>query len=352
MSLRQMVGGRLSRQRNRERTKHLHRYALTGILLTGAITGSILVTAIINSLGLKEQSVELGATFSKKYATELGLDWRATYLATLDDLEVRALRIPVYWDEIEIEPGQFDFSDVDWQLHAANQRGTKIILAIGLKVPRWPECHIPAWGQDLEDEALHARTMMMLQNVVQHYSSSPEFFAWQVENEPFFPFGDCPRIDRSQLQSEVDLVRALDDRPIVITDAGELSDWVRAASIGDILGISTYRDVWNKYLGHLFWPIGPRWYAARLKAIRPLVDDVFVSELQTEPWSPGPILDWDIDEQLEHMNPTKLNENLAFARQMGVSEVYVWGIEWWYWLKMQGHPEMWEAGRQVFQPNL
>jgi hypothetical protein len=75
---------------------------------------------------------------------------------------------------------------------------------------------------------------------------------------------------------------------------------------------------------------------------------VFVSELQTEPWSPGPIKDWDIEEQKQHMNPEKLRANFAFASRMSVSEVYLWGVEWWYWMKEQGHPEMWEAGKEIF----
>jgi len=338
----------LSRRRARERAKRNRIYAVSTIIVFAAALGLLLISSVIDTLALEERPVQAGATFSKKYATELGLDWREAYIATLDDLGVRALRIPVYWDEVELQPGEFDFSDVDWQLEEAGKRDAKVILAVGLKVPRWPECHQPNWTDGIDEQALRARTMIMLEAVVRHFSRSPNFVAWQVENEPFFPFGECPKIDRLQLITEVDLVKTFDSRPVVITDAGELSDWIRAASIGDILGISTYRDVWNRYLGHLFWPISPKWYATRLKAVRPLVQDVFVSELQTEPWSPGPIRDWDIEEQKKHMNPKKLNDNMAFVRRMGVSEVYVWGVEWWYWMKTQGHPEMWEAGQAIF----
>ncbi len=338
----------MSRRRTRERAKIRRVYVVTGLIIVAAVLGLLLVSSVIDSLALEERPVRPGATFSKKYATELGLDWHEAYTATLDDLGVRALRIPVYWDEIEPQPGKFNFSDVDWQLQEAGRRDAKVILAVGLKVPRWPECHEPDWAKEMDDQALRARTMIMLETAVRHFSRSPNFDAWQVENEPFFPFGECPKIDRLQLISEVDLVKAFDSRPVVITDAGELSDWVRAASIGDILGISTYRNVWNRYLGHLFWPISPKWYATRLNVVRPLVQEVFVSELQAEPWSPGPIRNWDIEEQKKHMNPKKLNDNMAFVRRMGVSEVYLWGVEWWYWMKTQGHPEMWQAGQSIF----
>jgi len=35
-------------------------------------------------------------TFSSRYATDLGLDWKAAYIATLDDLRPKTAD-PVYW---------------------------------------------------------------------------------------------------------------------------------------------------------------------------------------------------------------------------------------------------------------
>jgi len=46
---------------------------------------------------------DLGVTFSWKYSEELGLDWREVYTAMLDDLGVRKVRLPAYWDHIEAE---------------------------------------------------------------------------------------------------------------------------------------------------------------------------------------------------------------------------------------------------------
>ncbi|MFH2063000.1 MAG: cellulase family glycosylhydrolase [bacterium] len=303
---------------------------------------------LIDNLLSNERDVVLGATFSKKYAAEMDLDWRQAYLATLDDLGVRALRIPVYWDDIERSPGRFDFSDVDWQLSEARKRGAKVILAVGMKLPRWPECHLPDWAADLDEVALKERTVSMLRRVVAHFSTSTDFFAWQVENEPLFPYGECPPPDRELLEREVEVVRAADDRPVIITESGELSDWVRSAVIADRLGISTYRSVWNRYIGHFYWPTTPRWYSGRIAAVSGLVDEVFVSELQAEPWAPGPIIWTEIDFQLSQMNPERLRGNVSFVRRMGVRDAYLWGVEWWYWLKEQGHPELWDAGRELF----
>ncbi len=55
---------------------------------------------------LPEDEVNFGTTFSNYYAEELGLDWKETYLAILDDLGVKRLRVVAYWREIEPQPGE------------------------------------------------------------------------------------------------------------------------------------------------------------------------------------------------------------------------------------------------------
>ena len=66
-----------------------------------------------NKIDLKHRSGEFGATFSKKFCEELGLNWQETYIAILDDLKVRNLRLPAYWDEIEPDEGTYNFKDFD-----------------------------------------------------------------------------------------------------------------------------------------------------------------------------------------------------------------------------------------------
>ncbi len=51
------------------------------------------------SLFVKEtpnKNINFGVTFSELYAKELGLNWKETYIAVLDDLNVERIRIPVY----------------------------------------------------------------------------------------------------------------------------------------------------------------------------------------------------------------------------------------------------------------
>jgi len=56
------------------------------------------------------------------------------------------LRLVAYWQKIEPEQGKYSFEDLDWQIKEAEKRDIEVILVIGRKVSRWPECHIPEWA--------------------------------------------------------------------------------------------------------------------------------------------------------------------------------------------------------------
>lgn len=296
--------------------------------------------------------VQFGVTFSDKYAESLGLDWRETYISVLDDLEVRKLRIPVYWDQVEARQGIYDWSDVDWMLEEAEKRDAEVILAIGHKTPRWPECHTPKWAKILSKEELHQRVLRIVRRAVEHFKDAKSVVVWQVENEPLFHFGECPSPDRDFLKEEVELVQSLDTRPVMVTDSGELSTWVRTASLGDVLGISMYRLVWNKNLGFLFWPLTPRYYSERVALVKNVVDKVIISELQAEPWFSRPIEETPLDEQFETMNVPHFESNIDFARRTGADEVYLWGVEWWYWLHEQGNEDFYTAAKGLFNGKM
>ena len=178
-----------------------------------------------------------GITFSTKFTKQLELDWQETYLALLDDLNVKQVRIPVYWDEIEATESVYDFSVYDYLLNEGAKRDVNFILAIGRRVPRWPECHSPAWLNLKNELGVKVATLKMLKTVVERYRHYDNIEYWQVENEPFLgSFGVCPPFDHGFFKQEIDLVRSLDERPIIITVSGEMSWWREEAKIGDILG--------------------------------------------------------------------------------------------------------------------
>jgi hypothetical protein len=103
----------------------------------------VLFFIFIFSQGKVYEPMELayGVTFSKKQAVNLGLDWRKVYLSIFDDLGVKKIRLPAYWNEIENQEGNYSWEDLDWQVKQAGEYGAEIILAAGARLPRWPECH-------------------------------------------------------------------------------------------------------------------------------------------------------------------------------------------------------------------
>ncbi|OGL59669.1 hypothetical protein A3E96_03845 [Candidatus Uhrbacteria bacterium RIFCSPHIGHO2_12_FULL_46_13] len=294
-----------------------------------------------------------GVSFSSKQARALQLNSEEAYLAILDDLEVKSVRLAAYWDIIETSPGQFDFSELDWQIDEAGRRNVTALLAVGRKLPRWPECFMPDWARDLAPPQQNKHLLQMLRVVIERYRHREAVVAWQLENEPFVGwFGQCPKLDRTLLQEELNLVRSLSPKPVVITDSGELSTWRRTARFADRFGTTMYRVTWNPYYGYGFYPLPASLYRlkARLWGLNP--SDVSITELQAEPWPPGkPLVEVSLDEQFRSMDFDRFQKNITFARATGFGEVYLWGAEWWYWMKTtQNHPEFWEEAKKLFEP--
>jgi len=290
-----------------------------------------------------------GTTFDPWYATSLGLDWRQTYIEILDDLQVRYLRLSAFWDQIEPERDQYYWKDFDWMLTEACQRNVKVIMAVGRKLPRWPECHDPPWVTELKDVNLKQEQLKMIREAVEHFKQFECIEVWQVENEAFFPFGICPLADPRFVKKEIDLVRSLDRRPIITSDSGEAGNWKMGAELADGLAISMYRKVWLDWSGYIVWPV-PAWHyqlkAAFLGIPR---EKIWNTELQCEPWTPGPVNLQSDKELAKTMTPEKFAKIIAYSQRAGLDRTYFWGVEWWAWEKARGNDWYWEYVKQFYQ---
>ena len=290
------------------------------------------------------EKITWGINFSQKHAQNLGLDWKETYLALLGDLGVKNLKIATYWDLIEPKEGEYNFNDLDWQIKEAEKREAKIILVIGMKTPRWPECHEPSWAQIQNPKSKIQNLLEYIEKIIERYKTSPAVWAWQVENEPFFSFGECPKLDKELLKREIDLVKSLDSRPVIISDTGEFSLWLGAAKLADIVGVTLYRQAWFKEINsYISYPFPAIFYQRRAELVRGIFNKKTICvELQAEPWGQKLLYDLSLAEQEKTMNLEKFQKNIEFARKTGFDTFYLWGAEWWYWLKdKQNRPEIW-----------
>lgn len=328
-----------------------------GMAFAWSVSGTALLAVLVflafNFPGsIPRQDVTFGVTYSDRYAQALRLDPRAAYLAMLDDLGVKKIRLPVYWDQVEPLRGQYDFSTIDWQLDEAAQRGAQVILVVGQRVPRWPECFIPEWAQ--WNDAVREQSLIdLITTTVNRYKSHPAVTVWQVENEPFLAgrFGICPPFDSDLLDREIATVRALDSRPILLTDSGELSVWYPAARRGDVFGTTLYRDLYHGRFGYMTYPLGPSFFLIKKWVIETFAgqEHSMVIELQAEPWARGWVGDVSLSEQFRTMDERKLLENIDYARRLGMPEIYLWGVEWWYWLKIEkNYPAVWDTAKDLF----
>jgi hypothetical protein len=299
------------------------------------------------------EKINWGVAFSQKHAELLGLDWKENYLAILDDLRVDHLKLIAYWDSIEKEPGNYNFSDLDWQIQEAEKRKAKVMLVMGRRVPRWPECHFPDWAKSLNEREQQEKVLALIEKIVLRYKDSSAIEYWQVENEPFFFFGECPPPDEDFLREEVSLVKSLDEknRSVVVTESGEFPLWFKAAHFGDIVGHTLYRKVWiSQFKMYFTYPFPPIYYARKAWLINKVFDkQVMCVELQAEPWSPTLMYDSSLEEQEKTMNLERFKKVIQFEKNTGENSSYLWGVEWWYWMKTKhNNPEIWNEAKNLW----
>ena len=324
------------------------------ILWCGMVLLLLVLAVVLLARKHVPTAITYGLSFNTPYTQELGLDPRDVYTAVLSELGVRHLRLAAHWTMVEPQNGVFDFSELDFQVAEAKKYGADIILAIGRRLPRWPECHVPGWAAELSWDKQKDEIRAYLREVVSRYKDEPHIIYWQVENEPYlstFARDHCGTLDEEFLKEEIALVRELDDtRPILVTDGGNFGTWYGAYRAGDVFGTSVYVYFWNPELGQFRTILPAVTYRIKENLMKLLygAKPTLLIELALEPWLVETVTDVPIETQLERMNPDKFDEIIEYAKATRLDRQYLWGAEWWYWLKTRGHPELWEKGRQLF----
>ena len=298
----------------------------------------------------------LGASFIPDYARQLGLNPHQTFNAILTNLGVKHIRLVSYWNDIEPTPGKYDFSELDWEFQQANLAGAKVTLSVGLRQPRWPECHVPSWiNTDAPESQWEPQLETFMRTVVNRYKNNPALQSYQVENEYFLTtFGHCNNDDRNRLVSEFNLVKKLDPHhPIIITRSNNAIGTPLYAPIPDEFGISVYKRVWDTTVTHRYveYPF-PAWYYAFLAGVTKITTgkDTIIHELQAEPWPPDESITSASTKELnKSMNATRLRARFQYGEATGMKTIDLWGAEYWYYAKVKLHdPSLWNVAKQQY----
>ena len=303
----------------------------------------------------KPSKITYGVSFSKFHSDELGLDWKETYEAILTDLDIKHIRLSAHWPMVEKLEGEFNFTELDYQIRRAKEESANVILVVGRRAPGWPECHVPDWAHDLSVVEQQEKISVYITAVVERYKDESHIDYWQVENEIFlahFASEICPEINVSFFESEVELVKSIDpDTPVLITDSGEFGSWFSAYKRGDVFGTTMYLYIWSPRWGALKYPVYPGFFFFKQNMVRLVYGDKYLilAELGLEPWLLTPIAEAPIELQMDRMGIDKFKETISFASKTRFDMQYLWGVEWWYWMKKNHDDDrFWEESRLLF----
>ncbi len=298
----------------------------------------------------------LGVSFIPDYAQSLGLDAQKTMDAILNNLQVRHLRLTSYWSDIEPTPGHYDFSQLDWEFQKAEAAHAKVSLSLGLRQPRWPECHMPAWAANEQESAWQPQLEQFITAVINRYKNSPSLESYQLENEYFNTFGQCTNYDRQRLVAEFNLVKKDDPRhPVIISRSNNYGGLPLGQPTPDEFGISVYRRTWDANVTHRYFEYPfPAWYYAFLAGAQKLLTGKpsVVHELQAEAWPPHgqSITQTPLAEQNKSMDAARLQQTVSFGEATGMRTIDLWGAEYWYYrLTVLHDPSLWNTAKQSLQ---
>jgi hypothetical protein len=298
--------------------------------------------------------------------------------ARLDDIlaatGARFVRLSAEWSQVEPREGEFDFTLIDGLLAAAQARGARVLLTVGVKAQRHPEFYVPEWVLDKanlgsgavisDNPYLRQQALAMVTAVVQHVASAPAIDSWSADNEPYVTSGRDVSwknwvLGRDFVAAESAIIRANDParRPILVNHGQHFVQdrrWEDALADGDILGASIYPFRNQSLLGVQFvapileiGPFGPN-YAYQARRAHAAGKPYWITEMQAEPWAPDDIHKISPANPSPNLTHGKFARSIDYARRTGADRVYLWGSEWWLYQRDRYGDASWlEQARAV-----
>jgi hypothetical protein len=300
--------------------------------------------------------MKFGATFSTKQAEHLGLNPETALENLCQSINLDSIRLCAYWDLIEEDRGELIIEWLNKMINICDQSDVEVVLAIGRKVPRWPEYHEPEWFHKLSEDEQNLAHRAFLTRMSEIYKSDDRIGSFQIENEPFFSFGH--RESQYDIGFIKNLIREFTielDKPVITTAPIHKFSLITERYAANKIGLNYYPTVFNdqfsKYLS-FSWPI---WlYKLRSKLLTWIDSDLefFVAELQAEPWGPGTDLESNRNEWQKSITPGKLLKNFESMKSAGFKEIWFWGVEWWlYQQQLHENPEFIQTAISMIQNN-
>lgn len=307
-----------------------------------------------------DEPLKIGATFVPNYARYFEIDPQETLQAMIDDLGIRRFRLVSYWNNHEPQPDQYDFTELDWQFDMIEAAGGEVALSIGLRQPRWPECHgpewamaksVPEWTEDLKE---------YMGVTIDRYKDRDVLVEYQLENEFLLTvFGDCPDHSRERLIEEFEYVKSKDDtRPLIVNRSNNaVPSWPVGDPRADKVGAAVYKRVWDKTITkrNYEYPFPP-WFYSFLAGGTELTTgrESIIHELQTESWLAEDLgydmSDAPLQELYKTFGPDDVGPRLKYGVDTGIRDIDLWGVEWWYQLKEKRNaPEIWNTAIEELQ---
>jgi hypothetical protein len=333
---------------------------------------------------------KLGVSFRPPQVDALGLDAR-TALDQILSYPFTLIRLGAYWNRIERAPGEFDPTELDWQVDAAERAGTQVVLCVGpLKTFGYPEFFVPAHHleQPLREGILvrpdtHgpllATGIAFATRIVERYRGRKAIVAWQVEHEAVDPLGveHSWRLSAAFVKAEIDAVRRTDPtRPIMMNGFLPTSSPVRlqqwwstrdqgdslavAQQLADVVGIDYYPRHALLSLGAMTVYLQGEDATGNQRRRRALFawaasegKRLMISEGQAEPWEAVTVPPSPPGRSMYSCTPDKVIENynkcIGWAREanLDLDAYFFWGAEYWITRQRSGDSRYLDAVARI-----
>lgn len=311
---------------------------------------------------------EYGFSYSFENAAWYGLDPKGAYQQLLDCCGFSWVRVPFYWNG-KSSRGAGNIDDLEFAITEAKKRNIKVVVALGLKTPYYPEYHLPKkiaekleFGQTIDINHLVAKDVLAIdRQLVTELSKHDNVSYWQVENEPFLANINNWKIDKSLVEAEVETVRLADSgkRPIILTHVGPSAfdnKWKKLVPIlkpGDVLGVNAYFktqgvnliafSIGAKKL-EIPWPEGFVWpvqswvfFSPNFEGMRKSLGNsgigLWVMEMQADPY----VRTLDDANRAQHsFSASEVKKAAKFLRQSRIKSIGFWGAPFWLYREKLG----------------